>query len=375
MTAPAQSERPAANARLTMFGPAVACFVASRAVVLATVYVLPVLKPGYKRLAFFSDWDAGVYLRIARSGYPQLHSPGGGFDATAAFFPLMPLVIRAVHEVTRLPYRTSGILAANVAALAACCVIWLLFREFAGERIATAGVMFLVFWPASFVLTSVFSDGLLLLFAAAFLLMLRRERWWGAFAFGVLAGLSRPDGVVLALCGGWAAYESFRRRRSWLPFVAVLGAPVGFLGYLGYLWHALGSPTAWFTAEHRGWGRGFDFGHAWWSNAFTALHQPTARVDLVAATVAGIVGIVLVVEMIRSRLAPILTIYAGAVVALAIVTGAGASVPRYCLAAFPLFLVPALRVPDRAKATVVACSAGALVLFTLVVTLTRTTTP
>src|SRR4051794_7827906 len=129
-------------ARLAQFGPAVACFAGSRLVVLLTLYVMPVLKPGYRRLSFFSDWDAAVYLRIARSGYPQLHSPGGGFDASAAFFPLVPLLTRAVHEVTRLQMRTSGIVVANVAGLVAFCVILVLFRDVLDDRRATVAVTF-----------------------------------------------------------------------------------------------------------------------------------------------------------------------------------------------------------------------------------------
>jgi hypothetical protein len=128
--------------QITILWPACACFAASRLVVFLTLYVEPVLKPGFRRLSFFSDWDAGVYLRIARSGYPQLHSPGGGFDATAAFFPLLPLLIRGVHDVTRLSFRASGIAVAHASGLAAFCVIWLVFREFVGERDATTGLPF-----------------------------------------------------------------------------------------------------------------------------------------------------------------------------------------------------------------------------------------
>ncbi|MGH9114422.1 MAG: hypothetical protein ACRDWW_01195 [Acidimicrobiales bacterium] len=67
--------------RAVALWPAVTTFVASRLVVLAVLYVSPVLHPGYKRRSFFSDWDAAHYLYIAAHGYPQLHSPGGGFNA------------------------------------------------------------------------------------------------------------------------------------------------------------------------------------------------------------------------------------------------------------------------------------------------------
>ena len=355
--------------------PAVASFAASRLVVFVTLYVAPILKPGYRRPSFFNDWDAAHYLLIARSGYPQLYPRGGGFDATAAFFPLLPMLTRGLHEVTRLSVRTSGIAVANASALAAFCVIWLLFRDVVGERRATVAVTLLAFWPASFVLSMVYSDGLLLLAAAACLLALRHRNWWAAFAFGALASLARPDGIVLALSIAWVAYGAHRERRSWSPWIAVLGPPLGFASYLGYLWVELGSPTAWFTAERRGWGRRFDFGRTWWSNAFTALHHPTARVDLAASTAAGVIGVALVAWMVTSRLPAPLTIYAAGIIVLALGSGVGGSVPRYCLDAFPIFLVPAARLRSTVNAALVGCSAGALALFMLVVELTRTTTP
>jgi hypothetical protein len=361
--------------RLATLWPAAACFVASRVVVLLVLYVAPILQPTYKRRSFFSDWDATHYLSIARSGYPQLESVGGGFNGTAAFFPLMPLLTRGVHEVTRLSFRASGIAVANLAALAAFCLIWVLFREFVGEDRATVGLALFAFWPASFVLSMVYSDGLLVLFAAAFLLMLHRERWWAAFAFGVFAGLARPSGVLLALSGAWAAYEVWRQRRNWLPWVGALGPLVGLSLFQGYTWVKLGDPFAWATAQQRGWHNGFDFGQTFWSHAFTALHQPTARFDLVASTLAGIIGLALVVWMIQLRLPPTLTIYAGGVLVLAAGSGFGGSIPRFCLDAFPIFLAPAVRLRTTVNTVLIACSGAGLVLLMLVVELTRTTTP
>ena len=46
-----------------------------------------------------SRWDAGWYVEIARDGY--LYEPG--VPSNAAFFPLYPLLIRAVHALLLLP--------------------------------------------------------------------------------------------------------------------------------------------------------------------------------------------------------------------------------------------------------------------------------
>jgi hypothetical protein len=216
--------------------------------VLLTLYVMPVLKPGYRRLPFFSDWDEGVFLRIAHSGYPQLRSPGGGFDATAAFFPLLPLLIRGVHEVTRLlvPHEWDRG-RQRLRARRLLCDLGAVPRVRRGAR-ATGALTYLAFWPASFLLSSVFSDGR------------GRAR--------LVAG-RRNDQAPLA-----RGNRDLRR------------------------------------SDHR------------------------ARVRF---------------RCRRER-------------------------PE-CLDAFSIFLVPAVRVRESAKALVLGCSAGALVLFMLIITLTRTTTP
>jgi hypothetical protein len=361
--------------RLLQLWRPVACFVASRLVVLVALYAAPVISPGYVRSSFFTDWDASHYLAIARSGYPPLHPKGGGFNALAAFFPLLSLVTRGVNDVTGLSLRTSGVLIANLATLAAFCVVWLLARDVLGRSRATMAVALLAFWPASFTLSMIYPDGLMILLAAGYLLALRRQRWLVGLGLGVLAGLSRPDAVVLALSGAWVAVEVFRSRRSLGPWLAVAGPPVGFAAYLCYLWAKLGSPSVWFQAERQGWGNSFDFGHTWWSDALVALHHPTARIDLVASTAAGVIGLALVVWMVVLRLPPILTIYAAGVLLLAIGSGFGGGIPRYCLDAFPIFFAPAAKLRPAAVTLIIGISAGAMAVFLLVVELTRTTTP
>lgn len=359
-----------------MVWPAVGCFAASRLVVFLVLYAAPVIKPGYVRTSFFTDWDGAHYLSIATSGYPALYPPGGGFNATAAFFPLLPLLTRGVSDATGLSLGTSGVVVANAAALAALCVIWLLGRDMLSAKAATFAVALIAFWPASFTLSMIYSDSLLLVFAAGSLWALWRERWLAASGFAFLAALARPNALVLALCGIWAAAQAYRKRRSWLPWVGVLGAPAGFVAFMGYLWIREGTPTAWFTAEHRGWNNGFDFGRRWLANALIAIHHPTARIDLVAGTAAGLIGIVLVVWMLVIRAPAVLTIYAAGVVVLALTQGGtGASVPRYCLDAFPIFFAPAIRFRAAVNTLLVGLFGGGLAIFMLVVELTRTTVP
>lgn len=359
----------AAKEWVSTFWPALVAFAASRMLVLGCLYVAPAVNSTYSRRRFFTDYDGAHYLSVAQTGYPPLYPKGGGFNALSAFFPLLPLLMRALHLATGLSYRLSGILIANAALLAACCMIWLLVREVTSAGTASRALALAAFWPASFVLSMIYSDSLLLLFSAGCLLALQRRRWITAGTMALLASAARPNGLVLALCCLWAAGAEWRRHRALRPVASVLLAPLGALAYFLYLWVDLGSPTTWFTAERKGWGQGFDFGHRWASDILVALHHPTGRMDLMANSVAGIVGIVLLAWVLRERLPATLTIYAAGVLLLALCSGFGGSQPRFVLDAFPLFIPPAMRLRGTLLHAALALSAGGLVLFFFIVEL------
>jgi hypothetical protein len=291
------------------------------------------------------------------------------------------LVIRGFHEITRLSYLDSGAIVANASTLAAFCAIWLLARDVLGHERGGWCVALVAFWPATFALSMVYSDGFMLFFAAWSLLAMRRRQWVLAAVTAYLAGLSRPDAIVLAASAAWLGIAALRQpaedpdgadqpppwRDRWLPWLAAVGAPAGFGSYLVYTWAALGSPGAWFTAEKQGWGNSFDFGRTWLRNARTAIHHPTQRFDLAVLTFAGVVGIALLIWMLVERMPPPLTIYAAGVLLLGIGSGDGNSIPRYCLDAFPLFLAPAARLKPAINGVVVGMSGAGLAVFLLAV--------
>ena len=68
-------------------------------------------------------WDAGWYVDVARHGYPHTYTygPDGQLVGNGlAFLPGYPLLVRIVHEITRLDYRTATLLATS----ALPCPFW-----------------------------------------------------------------------------------------------------------------------------------------------------------------------------------------------------------------------------------------------------------
>jgi hypothetical protein len=95
----------------------------------------------------------------------------------------------------------------------------------------------------------------------------------------------------------------------------------------------------------------------------------------VASTLAGIVGVLLIIWMIRLHLPSMLVIYSAGIVILALGSGFGGSVPRFLLSAFPIFLALAARLRSTFITLLIGLSGAGLAVLMLVVELTRTVTP
>src|SRR5205085_9145551 len=107
-------------------------------------------------------------------------------------------------------------------------------RELLPEEGRLRAVMVVCAWPESFILFAGYAESLTLALIVWALILARASRWWLATLLGVLAGLSRPSGVLVAVP---LLILALRSRR--LASVAVLLTPAGALSYLGWL-HATG---------------------------------------------------------------------------------------------------------------------------------------
>ncbi|MDP9441003.1 MAG: hypothetical protein M3P34_02225 [Actinomycetota bacterium] len=102
-----------------------------------------------------------------------------------------------------------------VAGAVATALIWMVVREPGDLRLADRTAAFFCFFPASFVLSVPYSEGLMLSFGAGCLLALLRRRW---IVGGIRAGLAtanRPNAVALCVACAWAAFVAIRERREW----------------------------------------------------------------------------------------------------------------------------------------------------------------
>jgi hypothetical protein len=117
-----------------------------------------------------SRWDAGWYVEIARDGIAMSLA----FPVTLLFFPLYPLLIRAVHALLLLPandywWLVIAIALSNVALLIGLTYFRALLAMDFGEDLISRTITYLLIFPTTFFFSGVYSESsFLALTVAAF---------------------------------------------------------------------------------------------------------------------------------------------------------------------------------------------------------------
>jgi hypothetical protein len=324
-----------------------------------------------------SSWDSPFYLLVATTGYPNAVPEVGGRAVTSniAFFPLLPALIRGVSRATGLSPLRAGLLVATVAGLVATILIWMLTVRLVDRAAADRAAALFCFFPGSFVASMVYAEPVMLALALWCILALLSRRWLVAGVAAALATASRPNALALVPCCLWAAAAAIRERRQWRAIVAPLLAPLGMIGFLAFLWARTGQPAAWFRVQHEGWGESFDFGVNTIRRLSSAARHPLGDINELLAALGLVFLVTSAVFLARSRLPPVLLVYAAAIAVLAIGSQTISARPRFVWTAFPLFIALAQRLRGTSYTLVVAVSAALLMGLAILSTATLAATP
>jgi hypothetical protein len=220
-------------------------------------------------------WDAQWYLEIARHGYhwngdPHLQQP-------VVFFPLLPVAMHVGRFVAGVHLLNGGLLAALCAFFAALVYLYRVAEPIAGERAARLAVWALAAYPFAVYFAAPYTEAFYLLGCLAAFFHLDRDQWRAAAVWGLLVGLSRPNGFLLAIPLATIAGARVAERCTLHAggLVAAAAAPVaGAAAYSIYLYAVVGDPLAWVEGQ-AAWGRsiagdwppGAQFA---WPHSFTA---------------------------------------------------------------------------------------------------------
>lgn len=348
-------------------------------------------------------WDSAWYLVIAQYGYGH-----GGEGLRTTFFPLYPLMVRAVGVVIGSDL-LGGVLISLVCFGLGLLVLYKLAALELDDERAKLCVLLLAFFPMSFYFSAVYTESLFLALSVGCIYMARTGRWGSAAALGALAAASRNTGVMLAvpfvilfLYGPRAdlppparALSSWRSRllpryRVSPALAWVLVIPLGLVAYIVYLAAATGHGLTPFSDESL-WFHKFagPFGGVWngavaaWDGLRQLIHGPSATVTYFRQaggdpiTVAGqnlmlfgflVVGLLAFVGVVRTlpfAYTAYVLVALGPALSYPIIPQPLDSLPRYEMVVFPFFIWAANWAHRRRIAPyVLACEAVLLGFFT-----------
>lgn len=299
-------------------------------------------QPGYSNAAapFLARWDSGWYAAVAKYGYYL--NPGQ--NSTVVFFPLYPLLIKGLSQISALDYFYAGQLISWFALFFALIYFYKLLRLDFDDKQAFSILLFLLVFPWSFFLAAVYTESLFLFLVAASFYYARKQNWALASVFGFLASLTRITGVFLFPA---LAYEYLSQNKKlgsralWLTLI-----PLGLSTFMLYLKIKTGYFFA-FVLNQGSFGRRgtFPLRTLWWdvkNTLFFFRHGDMLKALVYAlALLALVVACWLLIQKYRQLRGSYL-IFAFLSLLLPLCTGTTTSLGRYLLNIFPVFIAAGL---------------------------------
>ena len=316
--------------------------------------------------------DGGHYTAIAAHGYAY---PAGQLAHASVFswFPGYPALIDCIAWLPGVTIVTAGLVVTAVAGLAAAWGLTALGMKLTGDR--RISLLMVAIWavaPSSTVLTMVYAEALFCALAIWALVALVSGRWLTAGLLTLAAGTVRSTALalILTICAAalLAVIQAVRARQPfaqcwralWRPLAAVLLAPLGLLGFLGYVALATHRLDGWFWVEKHVMHMTFDWG--------TSTLQVVRGTLLGTPSVAGVlvVGVIIAAPLLMlwsltERIPVYLHVYTIVVVFLALTTSANwiSSKPRFLLPAV-LLTLPLARLLAPVRTSVLVPLIGVL---------------
>ncbi|MET7295839.1 hypothetical protein ABZS79_27525 [Streptomyces griseoloalbus] len=303
------------------------------------------------------SWDGWWYQQIALHGYDPALEPVPGATGlitlkgnSAAFFPLYPALMRMVSEVTGLGPYGAGMTVSVVFSFVAALGIYAVTDRLGGRRAGLVAVGLWAVWPGSGAEWAVYSESVYTALAAWACYAVMTRRWLTAGVLTFTAGLARPTAVTLVaalavagLLAVWRREEGLRR-----PLIAVAIAPLGAVGYLGWVGYRMGDWGGYNKLQDGAWAHKFDYGR---HTLDVLTSVPVGHFDYLFAmpledTIGvGVVLLVPVLTVLLMRLRPpaVLVVYTVLSYLMVMATQQYfGNVSRYLLPLFPLFIPLAL---------------------------------
>ena len=189
----------------------------------------------------WNRWDTNWYLRIAEYGYQN--SPDGRLSIT--FLPLFPWLIR-LSAIMLKSYLTSGLMISNICYILLLLIFYKLVKKDFPEKVAWKTVVYFSIYPTAYFLHAAYTESLFLMLVFLCILLARNERWFLASFAGMLAVLTRFNGILLLplLFSEYLTIKKFNFRNIRLDILWIILVFLGFAFYLFLNYQYFGNPFA-----------------------------------------------------------------------------------------------------------------------------------
>ena len=323
-----------------------------------------------------SRWDAAWYMDIARVGYEYDRGASPDHQYPIVFFPLYPMLTRTLAAFTTPPRTPSmeyeeylemrqvhlvwcGTVLSLLAFAGAAVVIYRWAELHAGAESAAGTVALLAAYPFAVFFSAAYTESLYLLLAAGSCYAFEKRRLPLAGVAGVLAGLTRPNGVMLCVPLALLALTAIRRgEQGWIGDATrrllVAATPAaGLLLYCAFVYGLSGDAFAWMDAQ-AAWGRdrGRTLNHYTWIWRTVADHGPLAYVRALPAEAAQLAAVALALALVWPvwrRIGPAYALFMVVNLAPPLLQGGLLSAGRFTATLFPMFLALALLLPGERR--------------------------
>ena len=277
-----------------------------------------------------ANWDGGHFLGIAEYGYMEKFQ--------YAFFPLYPMLIRALNSVVQ-NYLFSALLISVMSSFLALNLLYRLILQDFDKKIAQKAILALIFFPTSFYFLTAYSEGLFfLLVIATFFLKSKGKLFW-ATILASLASATRLAGIALVLAFMVEVLIEGKGKKNWYVFFA----PLGFVIYCYYLNLQTSDPFYFITAQTY-WLRNLALpGVGFWETikALTSGELLTKNFNGFLDLIFAVFGLGMIIRSFRF-LPPFYCVYGLSSILLPLLTPSLSSIPRFLLPIFPIFILMAL---------------------------------
>ena len=290
----------------------------------------------------FGNFDGVHYLGIATNAYE--------FGYTQAFFPFYPILIKLISQITQTPVIIAALLVSNIAFLLALLVFYKLISKTHNKKIALWSIIFLLTFPTSFYFGAIYTESLFLLLTLSAFYLYQTNRMVLAWIVGAFASATRIIGLILSPL-------LVRKRKDIL--LSLLIVPLGFLAYVFYLKVEFNNPLYFLSSQEV-------FGQERTTTQIVLLPQVIFRYLKILLTTGGLPFANAAFELISTifaltllilsykKIHPRWLVFSLSAVLLPTLTGTLASMPRYIIIAFPIYVFLASLNSVKLKIMIVA---------------------